>query len=391
MLGDAAGLAARPHWSARMASSSDVLPWSTWPMMVTTGGRGCSVVRVVGDVEQAFLDVGFGDALDRVAEFLGDELGGVGVDHVGDLRHLALLHQQLDDVDGALRHAVGEFLDGDRLGDGDFARRAFPSAPLSRWPVMRCTRRRNAATERSRSSSALSAVVRVRRPRRCLGAPGAAASACGAGGGTRRGAASDAAAGAALRRRRLRGVTAARDAAPRRRRGVCGVVVPRRRSASWRPRSARRLVSSSWRRRSSSSRLRASAASRSLRSTRSRSARRLAPLPRRSCALPPRAPWRRRAHARARSCSSSVSVRSTTPDGFGGGAAEPRCRDGRRPRAGRAAAARRRARPARRRARPRPASLARAADAALHLLDHHRLGAAMAEALAHHALLDARA
>ena len=41
--------------------------------------------RIVGDVEQAFLDVGFGDALDGVAEFLGDELGGVGVDHVVDL------------------------------------------------------------------------------------------------------------------------------------------------------------------------------------------------------------------------------------------------------------------------------------------------------------------
>src|SRR5437773_829643 len=26
----------------RMASSSEVLPWSTWPMMVTTGGRGVS-------------------------------------------------------------------------------------------------------------------------------------------------------------------------------------------------------------------------------------------------------------------------------------------------------------------------------------------------------------
>ena len=26
----------------RMASSSEVLPWSTWPMMVTTGGRGCN-------------------------------------------------------------------------------------------------------------------------------------------------------------------------------------------------------------------------------------------------------------------------------------------------------------------------------------------------------------
>ena len=54
---------------------------------------------IVGGVEQAFLDVGFGDAADRVAELLGDQLRGVGVDHVGDLRHLALLHQQLDHVD----------------------------------------------------------------------------------------------------------------------------------------------------------------------------------------------------------------------------------------------------------------------------------------------------
>ena len=30
--------AATPVW--RMASRSDVLPWSTWPMTVTTGGRG---------------------------------------------------------------------------------------------------------------------------------------------------------------------------------------------------------------------------------------------------------------------------------------------------------------------------------------------------------------
>ena len=54
---------------------------------------------------------------------LGDELRGVGVDHIGDLRHLALSHQQLDDIDRALRHAVGEFLDGDRLGQHDFARK----------------------------------------------------------------------------------------------------------------------------------------------------------------------------------------------------------------------------------------------------------------------------
>ncbi len=81
--------------------------------------------RIVGRVEQAFLDVGFGDAANGVAHFLGDELGGVGVERVIDGRHLALLHQQADDVDRALGHAVGEFLDGDRLGDGDLAHEFF--------------------------------------------------------------------------------------------------------------------------------------------------------------------------------------------------------------------------------------------------------------------------
>ena len=77
----------------RIASSSEVLPWSTWPMMVTTGGRGTQGRRIVGGIEQAFLDVGFGDAPHRVAEFLGQQLGGIGVDRVGDLRHVTLLHQ----------------------------------------------------------------------------------------------------------------------------------------------------------------------------------------------------------------------------------------------------------------------------------------------------------
>jgi hypothetical protein len=83
MLGDAAGFAGH-HVGWRSASSSEVLPWSTWPMMVTTGGAA-RYRRIVDGVEQAFLDVGFGDALDGVAQFLGDQLRGVGVDHVGDL------------------------------------------------------------------------------------------------------------------------------------------------------------------------------------------------------------------------------------------------------------------------------------------------------------------
>src|SRR5262249_15266451 len=74
-----------------------------------------------GRVEQPFLDVGFCDAPNRVAHLLRDELRGVGIDHVGDLHHLTLLHQQADDVDGALGHSVGEFLDGDGLRDRHLA------------------------------------------------------------------------------------------------------------------------------------------------------------------------------------------------------------------------------------------------------------------------------
>ncbi len=59
-------------------------------MMVTTGRARRQIPVGVGRVEQTLLDVGFGDALDGVAHFLGDELRGVGVDHVGDLVHLAL-------------------------------------------------------------------------------------------------------------------------------------------------------------------------------------------------------------------------------------------------------------------------------------------------------------
>ncbi len=67
------------------------------------------VVVHVGDVEDAFLDVRFGNALDRVAEFAGDELREIGVDQVAGLHHLAFLHQELDDVDRALGHALRQF------------------------------------------------------------------------------------------------------------------------------------------------------------------------------------------------------------------------------------------------------------------------------------------
>ena len=85
-------------------------------MTVTTGGRGCRFSSVSSIVAgEAFFDVGFRDAADGVAELGGDQLGGVGVELVALLQHLALAHHELDDVDDADGHAVRQFLDGDRF------------------------------------------------------------------------------------------------------------------------------------------------------------------------------------------------------------------------------------------------------------------------------------
>jgi hypothetical protein len=85
------------------------------------GGARLEILGVVFRADEAFLDVGLRDAPDRMSEFLGHELGGVGVDHIGDLVHLTVLHQEFDDVDAPLGHAVGEFLDGNHLGHHNLA------------------------------------------------------------------------------------------------------------------------------------------------------------------------------------------------------------------------------------------------------------------------------
>ena len=71
--------------------------------------------------DETDFDVGFRDALRRMAEFLHDEFRRVGVEHIGDFMHRALLHQILDEIDGALRHAVRQFLDRDRFRNDDLA------------------------------------------------------------------------------------------------------------------------------------------------------------------------------------------------------------------------------------------------------------------------------
>jgi len=71
---------------------------------------------------EADFDVGFGNPFHGVAEFLNDELGGVGVQHVGRADEFALLHHEFHDVGLALAHAVRKVSDRDRFRQHDFAR-----------------------------------------------------------------------------------------------------------------------------------------------------------------------------------------------------------------------------------------------------------------------------
>ena len=140
--------------------------------------------------------------------------------------HLALLHQQADHVDRALGHAVGEFLDGDRFRDRSPRASSFSFGSFEAWPFRRWVRRRNEAIERSRTSSALSAVTSVRRPR-CFCGAGLRGRSCGGSRGARRRRRGRGGPGADLRPRRLLSA-----ATPATRAAVPGARRSRRRRAS---------------------------------------------------------------------------------------------------------------------------------------------------------------
>ena len=120
MLGDAARLG---RDDVRLADRVEQRRLAVVDMAHDRDDRRTRLLRLLGirRVEQPLLDVGGGDPADVMAKLFGDDLRGVGVEHVGDLDELAILHEEPDHVDGALRHAVGELLHGDRLGDHDVA------------------------------------------------------------------------------------------------------------------------------------------------------------------------------------------------------------------------------------------------------------------------------
>ena len=82
------------------------------------------IVLMVLGRDEAGLDIAFGYPSDGMAELGGDQLGGVGVEHVVDLKHGALTHQVLDDVDTAHGHSLAKIGDRDGVGDHHLTRRA---------------------------------------------------------------------------------------------------------------------------------------------------------------------------------------------------------------------------------------------------------------------------
>ena len=97
---------------SRIASSSVVLPWSTWPMIVTTGGRGDEILgRVLEDLGLELLLVGVLD-LDLALELGRDQLDRLVGERLRDRDHLAEAHHDLDDLRDRDAERRGEVLDG---------------------------------------------------------------------------------------------------------------------------------------------------------------------------------------------------------------------------------------------------------------------------------------
>ena len=107
---------------SRIASSSDVLPWSTWPMITTTGGRATrSLLVVVGDLDSVVL-VGRMDDLDPLVELVGEHADRLVGQRLGDHHHLAHAHQLLDDLGDADAEVLAEVLDRGAGADLDDVR-----------------------------------------------------------------------------------------------------------------------------------------------------------------------------------------------------------------------------------------------------------------------------
>ena len=104
---------ATPVW--RMASRSEVLPWSTWPMTVTHRRARLEVGRVVVEREGVLLLLGHD--LDVTPEVVGHELDELVGHGLGQRERGAQQEEALDDVVGRHAEELGELAHGGALRD----------------------------------------------------------------------------------------------------------------------------------------------------------------------------------------------------------------------------------------------------------------------------------
>ena len=111
---------------SRIASSSEVLPWSTWPM-IDDDRRAVDEVASSASSNIGRVDVvGRVDDLDLLVELVGEDLDRLVGQRLRERRHLAERHQLLDDLRAPDAEVLGDVLDGRAGADPDdvCARRA---------------------------------------------------------------------------------------------------------------------------------------------------------------------------------------------------------------------------------------------------------------------------
>ena len=164
----------------RMESSSEVLPWSTWPMTVTTGARGviCAASSATSNRPSSTSASDTRRTLWPISSAISCAVSASITSLIFNIWPCCISRRITSTARSDMRLARSEIVIASGMVT---SRTSFSFGSSEAWPLSRCVRRRNEATERSRTSSARSAVTSVRRPRSFAGAPRGAAGRAAAG------------------------------------------------------------------------------------------------------------------------------------------------------------------------------------------------------------------
>ena len=154
----------------RIASRSDVLPWSTWPMIVTIGGRGTGAPSSSGRSNSPSSTSELATRLTvwPISSAISSAVSASSTSVSVTMRPWRIRSLITSTARSDMRAASSWMViaSGSTISRAIFSFWSCIPPPLRRW-----VRRRNEATERVRSSSAEVAVATVRRPRLRCSAP----------------------------------------------------------------------------------------------------------------------------------------------------------------------------------------------------------------------------